>query len=190
MSAQPQLTAIPVVRKAASGRDATQLLKQFAANEYVFAVVGPAGSGTSWVADALSKLLLSAGIQPQILKASRAIEAWAAGRGHTIAGHSKLARAMSLQDMGDLCRSESGDKAAVSIRLMKEMRELRKSVSDSLTASGPSKKQHMPSTITTLPPRSGWPMSSARRSFSSRPFEPLPGGLFPYSREQSLDLSL
>ncbi|WP_321788090.1 anti-phage dCTP deaminase [Paraburkholderia sp. J94] len=125
MSAQPQLVAISA-KKVATGNDAKQTLKQAAANEYVFAVVGPAGSGTSWVAKALQTILDSNGFQADILKASSVIESWAEKHGYPIDESSKLERAKSLQDLGDRCRLESNDLAAVAIRLMQPMRELRK----------------------------------------------------------------
>ncbi|MGP8444169.1 anti-phage dCTP deaminase [Burkholderia vietnamiensis] len=135
MSAQPMLAAVAAPK---TEGDATQLLKRFAANEYVFAVVGPAGSGTSWVADALASLLSRAGIQAEILKASSAIESWAKSQGLSVATESKLARAKSLQDIGDRCREDTGDKAAVAIRLMKLMHESRIQHNANLEASGAS----------------------------------------------------
>lgn len=135
MSAQPQLVA-PPVSKPKSGRDATETLKDLVANEYVFAVVGPAGSGTSWVADALRGLLSKAGIQAEILKASVVIETWAKANDCAVDDSTKLKRAMSLQDLGDRCRLHANDKAAVVIRLMREMQERRKGHADSNRASG------------------------------------------------------
>ncbi|WP_216668797.1 anti-phage dCTP deaminase [Paraburkholderia xenovorans] len=135
MSAQPQLVPVSSLKKTV-GRDATQLLKDFVANEYVFAVVGPAGSGTSWVADALKQLLARAGIQSEILKASSAIEAWAKSEGRQVDSNSKLARAISLQDLGDSCRLETGDKAAVGIRLMGLIHESREQHASSRSAAG------------------------------------------------------
>ncbi|WP_225032062.1 anti-phage dCTP deaminase [Paraburkholderia sp. XV] len=125
MSAQPQLVSVSTL-KSKAGRDSSQTLKEAAANEYVFAVVGPAGSGTSWVAEALRTLLTSGGFQADILKASSVIETWADKHGYAIDNSSKLKRAESLQDLGDRCRLESEDRAAVAIRLMQPMRKLRK----------------------------------------------------------------
>jgi deoxycytidylate deaminase len=135
MSAQPQLVIAPP-QKAGAGRDANQTLKDLVANEYVFAVVGPAGSGTSWVADALKRLLGISGIQAEILKASSAIETWARAHSYTVDDSTKLMRARSLQDLGDRCRLETGDKAAVAIRLMREMRERRRGHTESRLAAG------------------------------------------------------
>nr|WP_255595264.1 anti-phage dCTP deaminase [Achromobacter sp. ACM05] len=119
-----------------TGRDSSQTLKDLVANEYVFAVVGPAGSGTSWVADALQRLLNNAGIQAEILKASNVIESWAVTRGREVDSATKLLRAKSLQDLGDLCRLETSDKAAVAIRLMREMHDRRKGHTESRMAGG------------------------------------------------------
>lgn len=135
MSAQPKLVTAQLI-KTGGGRDASQTLKDLVANEYVFAVVGPAGSGTSWVADALKRLLSNAGIQAEILKASGVIETWATSRSHMVDNSTKLMRARSLQDFGDLCRLETGDKAAVAIRLMREMHERRKGHTESRLAGG------------------------------------------------------
>lgn len=137
MSAQPQLIAVPP-KKAGTRRDANQTLKDLVANEYVFAVVGPAGSGTSWVADALQRLLGSAGIQAEILKASKSIETWASAQGYTVDNSTKLIRAKSLQDLGDKCRSEANDNAAVAIHLMRDMQELRKGHTESRRVAGAS----------------------------------------------------
>ncbi|MBK1977311.1 hypothetical protein JE034_00445 [Achromobacter xylosoxidans] len=135
MSAQPKLVPATFV-KTGGGRDASQTLKDLVANEYVFAVVGPAGSGTSWVAEALRKLLSSAGIQAEILKASSVIESWAKASGHSVDSSTKLMRARALQDLGDRCRLETGDKAAVAIRLMRDMRQRRNDHTQSRLAGG------------------------------------------------------
>lgn len=125
MSAQPQLVSVSSL-KSKAGRDSTQTLKDAAANEYIFAVVGPAGSGTSWVAEALKNLLSGQEFQADIVKASSVIESWANEQGYKIDSSSKLKRAESLQDLGDQFRLESGDRAAVAIGLMQPMRALRK----------------------------------------------------------------
>src|SRR5471030_616217 len=82
------------------------LLKEFVANELIFAVVGPAGSGTSWIAKALEQRLKTAisDVEVTVLKASDAIESWASINNVEIKSESKLARAQSLQDAGDTIR--------------------------------------------------------------------------------------
>jgi hypothetical protein len=56
-------------------------MSELVANELIFAVVGPVGSGTSEIAEALEGLLAKFGYDPTILKAREVIEEWAAKKG-------------------------------------------------------------------------------------------------------------
>ena len=111
----------------ASDRTSSSVLKGLLADELIFAVVGPVGSGTSWVAKALEQRILQSipHSQVSVLKASDAIENWAANNGRTIVNTSKLARAESLQDAGDSIRLK--DPAGVAVNLINEIKKARNS---------------------------------------------------------------
>ena len=98
---------------------ADQILRDLSANELVFAVVGPIGSGTSWVAEALSNLLSSDayGMAPHIIKASEVIKVWTQSH-HTfnIDETSVFSKITSLQNAGDEMRLS--DPAAVAVELV------------------------------------------------------------------------
>ncbi len=101
------------------------LLSNLVSREIVFAVVGPAGSGTSWVATALKESIIKAipDSEVEILKASKAIERWAGAKKFPLDDGSQLARAQSLQDAGDKIRSM--DSAGVAVSLISNIVEIR-----------------------------------------------------------------
>lgn len=110
-----------------------------AANEFVFAVVGHAGSGTSVIAQQLHEVLLDSKIDGQpfrseILKARDVIEEWARKKGRAIppgTGKKLLANVRTLQDYGDEMRGEQGrgkgteDHAAIARGLVLKIRQAR-----------------------------------------------------------------
>ena len=96
-----------------------------AANEFVFAVVGPVGSGTSQVAAQLGSLLGEEGFECVILKAREVIEKWMRSRSKGEGKDSTLAKRTELQDAGDDLRKESKDNAAVAVGLVARIREER-----------------------------------------------------------------
>ncbi len=106
-------------------KDSRSLLKSAASPDLIFAVVGPAGSGTTSVAKQLEALCKSAlGAEKIIhLKASDAIE-----RDRPLPGNgslSKLGRAQHLQDSGDALRKV--DPAAIASLLISEIKATRSS---------------------------------------------------------------
>lgn len=103
------------------GQTSNTLLNNLVSKELIFAVVGPAGSGTSWVAEALKERLSNTikNSEVVVLKASTAIANWANNKGFKIDEESKLARAKSLQDAGDEIRSR--DAAGVAVSLISEI---------------------------------------------------------------------
>lgn len=116
--------------KQAQRPDAKAELLAAAAHEFVFAVVGHIGSGTSNVASAFEELL---GKQKQpfhtsVLKARDVIEAWAkaSGKEHpaTTAPQS-IETATSWQNLGDAMRGDTKDHAAVARALIGKIRETR-----------------------------------------------------------------
>lgn len=104
--------------------DARSLINSEASPELIFAVVGPVGSGTSWVADQLTSLCKSALGAEQIvqLKASAAIEN--SDPTPRVPGGaeppSRLDRASRLQDAGDALRM--ADPAAVASLLISSIK--------------------------------------------------------------------
>jgi deoxycytidylate deaminase/dephospho-CoA kinase len=123
-----------------SRKGANTLLKEIVANELIFAVVGPAGSGTSWIAKALEQRLKTAisDVEVTVLKASDAIESWASNHGAKIKSESKLARAQSLQDAGDKIRDI--DTAGVAVSLVSEIKKIRLASEKDLTPTEAAKK--------------------------------------------------
>jgi deoxycytidylate deaminase len=95
------------------------------ANELVFAVVGPVGSGTSEIAEALEGLLNDCGYDAAILKARTVIETAAQKMGIAIPQTPKLAQSKALQDAGDSVREGSKDNAAVAVGLVDLIRNKR-----------------------------------------------------------------
>ena len=95
------------------------------ANELVFAVVGPVGSGTSEIAEALEGLLNDSGYDATILKARTVIETAARKMGISIPPSPKLAQSKALQDAGDSVREGSKDNAAVAVGLVDLIRNKR-----------------------------------------------------------------
>lgn len=94
------------------------ILDGLAANELIFAVVGPVGSGTSEIAGALRELLEKNCYDATILKARSIIEEGAKKRNEQIQEKTKIDWSIALQDAGDLLRKESNDNAAIAIGLV------------------------------------------------------------------------
>lgn len=115
---------IAVVAAKATGSDARAHIKDLAANETIFAVVGPVGSGTSWVASALKALLEATEptAQIQIIKASQVI-AEQTGEQARLQGMRPHQRAQALQDAGDELRK--ADLAAVGKLLVGAIKQQR-----------------------------------------------------------------
>jgi len=117
-------------------QDSKDILKDLRSNELIFGVVGPVGSGTSWIATALQEQLGSVipGSEITILKASTAIENWANKNGQHIDESNKLSRAKSLQDAGDEIRCL--DPAGVAVTLMSEIKSTRDKAEKEASESG------------------------------------------------------
>ncbi|MFN3828332.1 MAG: anti-phage dCTP deaminase [Micavibrio sp.] len=110
---------------AAQGADARDVVRQLVSNEMVFAVVGPVGSGTSQIAQSLHAFLSdkAVGVEAEILKASKIIEAWATTNKSFDGTVHGIARTTALQDAGDEMRAS--DHAGVAVELIKEIRAIR-----------------------------------------------------------------
>jgi hypothetical protein len=126
---QTALTERPLDRVAGEFSDA--VVQQQASNEFVFAVVGHVGSGTSKVATTLHGLLANRALaggpfNAEIIKARELIESWARenGRAPPPTSRSDLNTTTRFQDLGDEMRS-GGDHAIVARRAVQRVRLLR-----------------------------------------------------------------
>jgi deoxycytidylate deaminase len=124
------LVSIGKKPEVATDRHSQTVLRESAANEFVFAVVGHVGSGTSEVADMLKSVLthpslVGGSFDAEILKA-RDVLRTLDNASRALAGVSEdtLAYARLLQDLGDSLR-EGGDHAAVARALILRVRQLR-----------------------------------------------------------------
>lgn len=105
-------------------------LRELNANELVFAVVGPIGSGTSEIANNLKALLSNDNydMETHIIKASDAIKAWCNLKKRPIEkSDDKLKSVTALQDAGDDMRE--ADPAAVGVELISQIKILRQQLS-------------------------------------------------------------
>ncbi|WP_162233739.1 anti-phage dCTP deaminase [Sphingomonas sp. Leaf17] len=104
---------------------ATEIVKQLASHEMIFGVVGPVGSGTSEVAEALHKFLKDNGYDANIYKARDVITEWANASEFNIIGDGKMDCTRALQDAGDELRRKTGENSAVAVRLIRKIVEHR-----------------------------------------------------------------
>jgi deoxycytidylate deaminase len=121
----------------AKGAGSKELVLKESSNEFFFAVVGHAGSGTSVVAEQLRDLLQEQSIgtdhiDVNILKARTVIEAWASAKQLVLpspSGPKTLKDVELLQDYGDQMRGElrkgQPDCTAVAQELIIKIREMR-----------------------------------------------------------------
>ncbi len=127
MAAAPAKISSSAAKGAAESKG---VVLQQAANEFVFAVVGHVGSGTSEIATALKGLLSGAtggSFDVEILKAREVIRAWAvsAKLQTPTTGDNDLATVQALQDLGDKMRFDTKDYAAVAKELILKIRRIR-----------------------------------------------------------------
>ena len=114
-----------------------------AAYEFVFAVVGHVGSGTSEVAQQLHAALDDATvageqIDSEIIKATGLIDEWASENGHSNDGLKGTDRVSWFQDMGDQMRAKDGDHSIIARQFALKIRELRASkTGQDLSPDGP-----------------------------------------------------
>jgi deoxycytidylate deaminase len=129
--AQPA-EAVPAAVQATPGRHSQAVVKEAAARELVFGVVGHVGSGTSAIATMLSEILeapkLTGGpYKATVLKARDEIVAWAAAEGRAVPepDATDLGYATTLQDLGDAMRDHAKDNSAVARALIRRIRLIR-----------------------------------------------------------------
>lgn len=122
------MSVTPLKQKATSTQGTAPFqaaMSDLAANEMIFAVAGPVGSGTSEIAEALESLLGKSGYDTSILKARTVIEGAAIKYGISIPSAPRLAQSQALQDAGDSVREGSKDNAAVAVGLVGQIRTRR-----------------------------------------------------------------
>lgn len=133
-AAETPIARIPLKTKGVA--DSRGLLLKHAANEFIFAVVGHVGSGTSEIADALRDALQDPSLPGgafvvQTLKASDTITEWARKNGEVIPEKGKgIERTVKLQDVGDKMRAVltvdgQPDHSAVARQLIRGVRNAR-----------------------------------------------------------------
>jgi hypothetical protein len=129
LSALP--SQFPIIRRSKDLVDSRDVLGGEASHEIIFAVVGGAGSGTSFIAKTLQSILVDANIDAPILKASKVILEWAAKVKKPIppTEPKTLQSGGILQDYGDEMRAGVGtgrpDNAAVALGLIIEIQRTR-----------------------------------------------------------------
>jgi len=128
---------LKIVRTVSKDAGSQELVLKESSNEFFFAVVGHAGSGTSVIAESLQDLLKQTSIgtdkiDVEILKARTVIEDWAQKKKLPLpapGGAKTLSDVELLQDYGDQMRAElcggKPDYAAVAHQLVLSIRELR-----------------------------------------------------------------
>ncbi len=122
---------LPIIGQYSRPSDSRAILGGEASNEIIFAVVGGAGSGTSFIAKTLRNILVDANIDAPILKASKVILEWAVRMGKPIPPPEPktLRSGEILQDYGDEMREGVGtgrpDNSAVALGLIIEIQRTR-----------------------------------------------------------------
>jgi deoxycytidylate deaminase len=106
-----------------------QLINQLRASqsqEMVFAVVGYAGSGTSFVVHQLKAILDKNNYSVHEVKARTVLDKYAKASGHGIPGDgTPIARTTTYQKIGDELRKKSGEFGAVAAYMIREITKIR-----------------------------------------------------------------
>lgn len=140
MSANPIL--LPVIQGTSLERGGRTVLMDAASNELVFAVVGHAGSGTSFIAQQLENLLKGIAIKDDVfdvvtLKARQVISEWAASNGKPVpapTARPTLNQVKAFQDYGDEMREK--DSAAIARAITLKIRAHRASQTKQAISTG------------------------------------------------------
>lgn len=128
-----KLEAPRATRKTPAGkRELIDKLRENRSQEFVFAVVGYAGSGTSYVAELLEKSLRKKGFTPHHIKARLALDTYAKriaikppeGDG------ASLERTAYYQELGDKLRNESREYGFVAAYMVSQIKSIREEGKD------------------------------------------------------------
>ena len=115
------------LKKGKARRELLEKLRESRASEFVFAVVGYAGSGTSFVATRLGRFLQKKGYAAHDIKAREVLDTFALRRGMKYSGTDarSLERTEFYQSVGDTFRLESGEYGIVAGFMAARIREIR-----------------------------------------------------------------
>ena len=126
MSAATPIVNLHNNQDKSSSKNGEELMTEFVANEFVFAVVGPVGAGTSMIATQLQAILKTNDIDTEIIKASEAILTWVKENENNYTDPEiKLDKATALQNAGDKLRTTQKGNAAVAIKMIEKIKSLR-----------------------------------------------------------------
>lgn len=114
-------------RKGKTRRELIEKLRESRASEFVFAVVGYAGSGTSFVATRLGRFLEKKDYTPHDIRARDFLDTFASHRGmkHSGTDARSLDRTAFYQSVGDSFRQESSEYGIVAGFMASRIKELR-----------------------------------------------------------------
>lgn len=106
------------------GQNSQDVVLSEAAPEFVFAVVGHIGSGTTTVAEKVKAVLVDNGYETHLLKATDEIKIWARTNNHLndeIPNRKDISYIKQMQDLGDLFRRTKSDNSVVAAALIKSI---------------------------------------------------------------------
>lgn len=121
------VTDIRAIKANQNSKELIKKLRESKSEEIVFAVVGYAGSGTSFVISQLSAYLKSKGHNPVLIKARSALENYANASGNSIPSKdiSAIERTTEYQIIGDDLRKNSGEYGAVAAYMIRDIKKIR-----------------------------------------------------------------
>jgi deoxycytidylate deaminase len=115
--------AAKAAQKVGRATNSREMIRGLVANEMIFGVVGPVGSGTTKIAEVLKEFLDGQSYQTKIVKAREIIEAWDRGNTKFISpGIKGIELTKALQNAGDEMRKQTKDHAAVALRMIDHIR--------------------------------------------------------------------
>lgn len=122
-----RLEDVKFPKETSKSRELIRKLRENKNEEVVFAVVGYAGSGTSFVIAQLSSYLKTKGNNPIIIKARSALDMYTRAIGKELPGAdlSPIERTTEYQRIGDELRMNSEEYGAVAAYMIREIRNIR-----------------------------------------------------------------
>jgi deoxycytidylate deaminase len=124
---QKKVIPIQEVSEQLKSKGLINQLRENRSNEVVFAVVGYAGSGTTFVISQLSSYLRAQGLNPILIKARTALDKFALSSKINIPSSeiSPIERTTEYQRIGDELRKSSGEYGAVAAYMIREIKKIR-----------------------------------------------------------------
>ena len=122
-----KLSEVKYAKANNNSKELIKILRENKSDEVVFAVVGYAGSGTSFVISQLSSYLKTKGHNPVLIKARSALENYAHASGNVLPTPyiSPIERTTEYQRIGDDLRRNSGEYGAVAAYMIKDIKNYR-----------------------------------------------------------------